>query len=128
MSAALPSWATSTTASKRARHCATSSMKPIAAARSGSSRTGLNSNRGCSPADFKRHNLSNREGQGSMMRNLIVVLVLLTPMVAFAAEEAPPPGPIPHGQKDVTLALAGTYKLDPAHSATNQTWRPRLVS
>src|SRR6185503_14738805 len=59
----------------------------------------------------------NREGQGSMMRNLIVVLVLLTPMVAFAAEEAPPPGPIPHGQKDVTLALAGTYKLDPAHTA-----------
>jgi polyisoprenoid-binding protein YceI len=52
-----------------------------------------------------------------MMRNLIVVLALLTPMVAFAAEEAPPPGPIPHGQKDVTLALAGTYKLDPAHSA-----------
>jgi polyisoprenoid-binding protein YceI len=52
-----------------------------------------------------------------MMRSLIVALALLTPMVAFAAEEAPPPGPIPHGQKDVSLALAGTYKLDPAHTA-----------
>ena len=51
------------------------------------------------------------------MRRLIVVLALLTPMVAFAAEETPPPGPIPHGQKDVSLALAGTYKLDPAHTA-----------
>jgi len=51
------------------------------------------------------------------MQRLIFLLALLAaPIVAIAAEEAPPPGPIPHGQKDVTLALAGTYKLDPNHT------------
>src|SRR5258706_9432517 len=49
--------------------------------------------------------------------SLALALALLAPIAIFAAEEPPPPpGPIPHGHKDVTLALAGNYKLDPDHA------------
>jgi polyisoprenoid-binding protein YceI len=49
--------------------------------------------------------------------SLALVLAWLAPFAIFAAEEPPQPtGPIPHGHKDVTLALAGHYKLDPDHA------------
>jgi polyisoprenoid-binding protein YceI len=49
--------------------------------------------------------------------SLTLALTLLAPIGIFAAEEPPPPpGPIPHGHKDLTLALAGNYKLDPDHA------------
>ena len=35
--------------------------------------------------------------------------------LSAAADPAPTPMQIPHGQKDVTLAIAGTYTLDPNH-------------
>lgn len=37
--------------------------------------------------------------------------------LSIAAEPAPPPGPLPHGQHDVRTATAGTYTLDVAHTA-----------
>jgi polyisoprenoid-binding protein YceI len=36
---------------------------------------------------------------------------------AETAADTPPPGPIPHGQKDFTLARAGNYALDTNHVA-----------
>ena len=48
--------------------------------------------------------------------SLAMSLALLAPSISLADEPPPPPGPIPHGQKDVTLALAGIYKLDPDHT------------
>jgi polyisoprenoid-binding protein YceI len=38
-------------------------------------------------------------------------------LAAGAAEPTPPPGPLPYGGKDLSLATAGTYKLDPCHAA-----------
>jgi polyisoprenoid-binding protein YceI len=37
--------------------------------------------------------------------------------LSIAAEPAPPPGPLPHGQQDARKAAAGTYTLDPLHTA-----------
>jgi polyisoprenoid-binding protein YceI len=52
-----------------------------------------------------------------IVASLGLTLALLAPLAVFAAEEPPtPPGPIPHGHKDATLALAGDYKLDPDHA------------
>ena len=52
----------------------------------------------------------------SLLRRAALALALLAPLAIARADETPPPGPIPHGHKDVTLALAGDYKIDPDHA------------
>lgn len=37
--------------------------------------------------------------------------------LSIAAEPAPPPGPLPHGQHDARKATAGTYTMDIQHTA-----------
>jgi polyisoprenoid-binding protein YceI len=49
------------------------------------------------------------------MRIVSLACILALASVAVAAEPAQPPMHIPLGQKDVTLATAGTYTLDPNH-------------
>jgi polyisoprenoid-binding protein YceI len=51
------------------------------------------------------------------MRSVALLAGLAIACVAAAADPAPPPMKIPLGQKDVTLAPAGTYTLDPNHVA-----------
>jgi len=45
----------------------------------------------------------------------ILVASMALASFAHAAPDAPPPGPIPHGQKDYAVAPAGTYLLDANH-------------
>lgn len=49
------------------------------------------------------------------MRRILFGLSLLAASAAFAAD--PPPMVLPHGQHDVRKATAGTYTLDPNHTA-----------
>ena len=53
------------------------------------------------------------------MTRLVPILLLLSAMSLAAYAETvadtPPPGPIPHGHKNIALAPAGTYTLDPNH-------------
>lgn len=52
----------------------------------------------------------------SSLRKAAFAAALLAPLGLAHADETPPPGPIPHGHKDATLALAGDYRLDPDHT------------
>ena len=45
----------------------------------------------------------------------IALLMAALAQPAQAATDTPPPGPIPHGQKNIALAPAGAYTLDPNH-------------
>ena len=53
------------------------------------------------------------------MTRIAPILLLLSALsqTAYAetAADAPPPGPIPHGHKNIAAAPAGTYTLDPNH-------------
>ncbi len=53
------------------------------------------------------------------MSRFAPILLLLSAMsqAAYAetATDTPPPGPIPHGHKNIAIAPAGTYTLDPNH-------------
>ena len=51
-----------------------------------------------------------------MMRTTLLFGILFCATSLGAAAD-PTPMQIPHGQKDVTLAVAGTYTLDPNHVA-----------
>lgn len=57
--------------------------------------------------------------EASHVSKLAPILLLLAALTqaADAAPDAPPPGPIPHGQKDFALASAGNYTLDINHVA-----------
>jgi polyisoprenoid-binding protein YceI len=46
---------------------------------------------------------------------ILLLLAALSSSHARSEPAAPPPGPIPHGQKDYSLARAGNYTLDPNH-------------
>lgn len=51
-----------------------------------------------------------------MRANLFLACALIA--TAAVAADAPPPGfKLPHGQHDVRTAIAGTYTVDPLHSA-----------
>jgi polyisoprenoid-binding protein YceI len=47
--------------------------------------------------------------------NALLMLALAQTAQAAPAANSPPPGPIPHGHKNVAFAPAGTYALDPDH-------------
>lgn len=49
------------------------------------------------------------------MRRIVIAAALLSASCAVAAQA--PPMVLPHGQYDVRKATAGTYTLDPAHTA-----------
>jgi polyisoprenoid-binding protein YceI len=54
------------------------------------------------------------------LRTALLGLALVQSLAGAAQAQSdapqPPPGPLPHGEKDGSLAVAGTYALDPAHA------------